>query len=182
MTTLGRRSVTVGLGAFAFSGIFGGGRIAEAALPSHHDLKLVNLHTGERTAVTYRVGGHLVPGALREVNHILRDHYTDEVLAIDTKLLDLLHVLRQRLGIAQPFGVISGYRSPRTNAKLVGRSAGVAKRSLHMQGRAIDIRLSGVDPRQVYKAALALGVGGVGLYSASDFVHVDTGRFRHWGS
>ena len=180
MTRFGRRSVALGLGALALTGTFGTAGAAAARIAGH-DLRLVNLHTGEKTAITYRIGERLVPDALREINHILRDHRTDEVTKIDPGLLDLLHVLGRRLETRQPFGIISGYRSPRTNAMLVGRGGGVAKRSLHMQGRAIDIRLAGIDPRQIYRAGRALGLGGVGLYTSSGFVHLDTGRVRYWG-
>lgn len=139
-----------------------------------------NLHTGETTKLVYWEKGRYIKGALREINHILRDHRTDEVARIDTKLLDLLFVLHRKLGSRSAFQVISGYRSPRSNAMLHERSGGVAKKSMHMEGKAIDIRLQDARLLNVRNAALAMSSGGVGYYPESQFVHVDTGRVRHW--
>jgi uncharacterized protein YcbK (DUF882 family) len=111
---------------------------------------------------------------------VLRDHRTDEVAEMDPRLLDLLFNLQGKLGASTPFHVISGYRSPRSNAMLVAKGGGVAKKSLHMQGKAIDIRLPGRELADLRKAALGLKAGGVGYYPKSDFVHVDVGRVRHW--
>jgi len=110
----------------------------------------------------------------------LRDFRTDEVLPIDPQLLDLLHNLRSTLGTNQPFQIISGYRSPTTNANLAANSGGVAKRSLHMQGKAIDIRIEGTPLKHLREAAVALQGGGVGYYPGSNFVHMDVGRIRTW--
>ena len=118
--------------------------------------------------------------ALGQVNSFLRDFRTREVHDIDPKLLDLLHRLAGELDAAEPYHVISGYRSPRTNSALRSKSGGVAKYSLHMDGKAIDIRLPGVPLARVREAALDLKLGGVGYYPGSDFVHVDTGRVRAW--
>lgn len=145
-------------------------------------LSFVHLHTNERLTATYWADGHYVPGALDDINHVLRDWRTGEVGAIDPGLFDLLHDLRRRLGTDQPFNVICGYRCPKTNAMLAATSDGVARRSLHMDGKAIDIAVPGRRLTQVREAALALGRGGVGIYSRSGFVHVDTGRVRQWGS
>jgi uncharacterized protein YcbK (DUF882 family) len=151
------------------------------ALPDARSLAFSHTHTGERISLVYAVGDHYVPEALTVLNHFLRDHYSGEVGAIDPQLLDLLHRLQQELGCNDPFHVISGYRCPTTNQHLKAtRGGGVAKRSLHMDGKAIDIRLPGVALGDVRDAALGLKLGGVGFYSRDQFVHVDTGRVRHW--
>jgi uncharacterized protein YcbK (DUF882 family) len=137
-------------------------------------------HTGEKLSVEYARGDRYLPDALATVNHFLRDFRTGDVHPIDQGLLDLLHGLTQLTETRRPFHVISGYRSPRTNAMLRKRSEGVAGRSLHMQGQAIDIRLADVPLAKLRNAALAARRGGVGYYPASDFVHVDTGRVRRW--
>ncbi len=141
-----------------------------------------NLHTGESLKTTFYFNGQFLPDSLREVNHLLRDHRTDEVCDISIELLTLLSDLKDRLAIAKPFHIISGYRSPATNKMLSQHSDGVAKKSLHMQGKAIDIRVPGIDTKHLHRVAQALKGGGVGLYSNSDFVHLDVGRVRYWGS
>ena len=143
-------------------------------------LSLRNLHTGETLKTTFWADGHYLQDELKAINTVLRDHRSGEVSRMDPHLMDVLYLLQQSVGIAGPFHIISGYRSPATNEKLRNNSNGVAKRSLHMQGQALDIRLSGVDSAKVRDAALALRAGGVGYYRKSDFVHVDTGRVRHW--
>jgi uncharacterized protein YcbK (DUF882 family) len=151
---------------------------ARAAAP--RELRFAHLHTGERLAVECCGPGRYPADALAAVNHLLRDFRTGEVGAIDTALLDLLQELNAVTGSARPFEVISGYRSAATNDALRARSNGVASRSLHLQGRAIDIRLADVPLSGLRDAALALRRGGVGYYAASRFVHVDTGRVRAW--
>jgi len=145
-------------------------------------MSFYHLHTGESLETSTYANGDFSIQSLREVNHLLRDHRTDEVIDIDTQLLSLLGDLQQLLGTSKPFHIISGYRSPKTNNMLSQNSTGVAKKSLHMQGKAIDIRIPGVDIKHLHKGALALKSGGVGLYSRSDFVHLDVGRVRYWGS
>lgn len=156
---------------------------AHAALgPSgRRKLSLHNLHTGERLTRTYWAEGEYLDGPLSDIDHLLRDHRTDDVHPIDPQLLDVLHRLQARIGSRKPFEIISGYRSPKTNAMLRGNSKGVAKKSLHMQGRAIDVRLPGHQLSKLRQAALSLQAGGVGYYPKSNFLHVDTGRVRHWG-
>ena len=139
-----------------------------------------NLHTGETLRSTYWAQGAYLKDELKGVNQVLRDHRSGEVYPMDPKLLDLLYVLQQTTGISGAFHIISGYRSPQTNRKLRTKSGGVAKRSLHMQGKAIDIRLPGCELKQLRDAALSLKAGGVGYYAKSDFIHVDTGRVRRW--
>jgi uncharacterized protein YcbK (DUF882 family) len=147
---------------------------------SERRLSLHNLHTGEQIDQPYWVQGSYLPESLSEINTVLRDHRSGEVYPIDPGLLDLLSALQDRAGSRQGFHVISGYRSPASNAKLQAASSGVAKRSLHMQGKAIDIRLPGTQLAQLHKAAREMKSGGVGLYTRSDFIHVDTGRVRYW--
>jgi uncharacterized protein YcbK (DUF882 family) len=144
-------------------------------------LSFHNLHTGENLDLPYWVQGDYVPESLAEINHVLRDYRTDQVAAIDVRLLDLLDRVKAKLGTSQPFQVISGYRSPATNHMLSERSSGVAKHSLHMQAKAIDIRIPGVHLADLRRTGLALQGGGVGYYPASNFVHLDVGRVRHWG-
>ena len=139
-----------------------------------------NLHTGEKLKVDYWAEGEYIPGALSEIDRVLRDFRTGEVHQIEPKLLDLLALLRARLETIEPLPVISGYRSPKTNAALHEASSGVASNSLHMQGMAIDIRVPGRALAAVRTAALDMRVGGVGYYPKSNFVHVDVGRVRRW--
>ncbi|MEI9963637.1 MAG: DUF882 domain-containing protein [Caulobacteraceae bacterium] len=148
------------------------------ALPSTAPRQLTfdNLHTGEKLQAVYFDRGAYVPDALQAVNHVLRDFRTGDVHEIHPQLLDLLHVLQGKVGTSQAFEVISGYRSPKTNAMLHEASSGVATHSLHMDGMAIDIRLGDVDLAHLHDAALAMQAGGVGYYPASNFVHVGRGR------
>jgi uncharacterized protein YcbK (DUF882 family) len=143
-------------------------------------LSFYNTHTGERLAVDYYVGGDYVPDALREVNWFLRDFRTGGVHDIDRGVLDILTKVHDLTGSSRPFDVISGYRSPETNAMLRRRSREVASGSLHQVGKAIDVRLPGVALTKVRDAGLSLGLGGVGYYRRSNFVHLDTGRVRRW--
>lgn len=143
-------------------------------------LAFYHTHTDETLAITYFERGAYVETALAEINHLLRDFRTGDVAPIDPALLDILYRAASACG-AQRFEVISGYRSPATNASLADKSAGVSRRSLHVEGRAIDVRLTGYDTAKLRRACIALGLGGVGYYPQSDFVHLDTGRVRSWG-
>jgi uncharacterized protein YcbK (DUF882 family) len=150
-------------------------------LRNARSLAFRHTHTGERIALVYAVDDRYVPDALTSLNRFLRDHYSGQIGSIDPQLFDLLHRLQLTLGCDEPFHVISGYRCPETNQTLKAtRGGGVAKRSLHMDGKAIDIRLPGVPLADVRDAALELKLGGVGYYQRDQFVHVDTGRVRHW--
>jgi uncharacterized protein YcbK (DUF882 family) len=153
---------------------------AKPNAPLERSLGFYNTHTDETLRTVYWAEGHYQPDGLREINRILRDHRTGDIHAMDERLLDLLYVLQTRTGSRDKFHVISGYRSPVTNAKLNARSSGVARHSYHMQGMAIDIRLPGYDLKQLHQAALALKAGGVGCYPASNFIHVDVGPVRRW--
>jgi len=183
------RSARMGISRRTF--LKGGLAAAAAALPAislaavpkparERRLCFYHTHTGEHLAACYFREGSYRPQALSKINHLLRDHRSGEMISIDTKLLDLLHRLSNNLGIDEPFHVISGYRSPQTNAHLRRKSRGVAGRSLHMFGKAIDIRVPGLRTSVLRKAALKLKAGGVGYYPQSNFVHVDTGRVRFW--
>jgi len=143
-------------------------------------LSFHNTHTGENTSAVYWAEGSYLSAGKQEIDEILRDHRTDEIYPIDTGLLDLLYLLKTEVQGKQPFEIISGYRSPATNAALRKNSNGVAKRSYHMQGKAIDIRLPGCDLKYLHKAALAMRAGGVGYYPDPDFIHVDVGPCRSW--
>jgi uncharacterized protein YcbK (DUF882 family) len=150
------------------------------ATPAPRRLAFYGLHTGESLQATYWTPDGYEPDVLARIDHILRDHRTGEVLAIDTRLLDLLSRLRASLVSTQPLHVISGYRSPATNAGLRQTGEGVAKHSLHVQGKAIDIRVPGVSLRRLHRTAVSLAGGGVGYYERSQFVHIDVGRVRYW--
>lgn len=143
-------------------------------------LSFVHTHTGEALSCVYYQEGGYDPAILARVNHFLRDFRTEEVHSIDPGVLDILFAVRARAGRDDPFHVISGYRSPATNAFLRSHSSGVARHSLHMVGRAIDIRLPGFPTRKLRDIGRGLQRGGVGYYPASDFVHLDTGRVRFW--
>ncbi|MEZ5962116.1 MAG: DUF882 domain-containing protein [Hyphomonadaceae bacterium] len=143
-------------------------------------LAFVNTHTGDTFADVYWENGNYVPDAMAAINNVMRDHRSGDVHAIDPRLLDQLHTLGGLVEASSPFQIISGYRSPATNAALHARSDGVATRSLHMDGRAIDIRVRGVDLTRLRDAAIGMNAGGVGYYEGSDFIHVDTGRVRRW--
>lgn len=141
-------------------------------------------HTRERIDLAYAVNDQYVPDALRTLNRFLRDHYSGTVGEMDPQLFDLLHQVRHVLGgkSLPAFEVISGYRCPETNNHLRNsRGGGVAKRSLHMEGKAIDVRLPGVPLAELRDAAISLDAGGVGYYPSEQFVHIDTGKVRRWG-
>jgi len=140
---------------------------------------LSNLHTGEQLGVEYFRGAYL-PESLAAIQVLLRDFRNDEQHAIDPRLMDYLYDVARHAGVDPVFSVISGYRSPQTNERLRERSSGVARHSLHLEGRAIDVRLAGVHCADLAGRALDLYRGGVGYYARSDFVHLDTGAFRTW--
>jgi uncharacterized protein YcbK (DUF882 family) len=153
------------------------GRLRAATRP--RALAFSNLHTGESLEVVYREGGAYVPEALAGLDHLLRDHRTGEVHPIDPALFDLLFDLRRATG-GGVFEVISGFRSRVTNQMLRAQGGGIVEKSLHLVGKAIDVRLRGVATARLRRAALGLRRGGVGFYPGPDFVHLDTGRVRFW--
>jgi uncharacterized protein YcbK (DUF882 family) len=184
------RRAFLGVGAAAAAAAFVPSRLEAAPAPAiaiakapERVLSFFNTHTGERLKTAYCCGGAYQPAALQQVNHILRDFRANETKPIDPKLLDLLYELSGTLETDQPFHIISGYRSPNTNALLRergGAATGVATHSLHMVGQAIDIRVPGVQLETLRGAARALKIGGVGFYPDLNFVHVDVGRVRYW--
>lgn len=174
-----RRQVLFGAGIAILAGV------ASPAIASIHrinvrKLSFDNLHTGERLKADYWVDGEYVPGALQDINRLLRDFRTGEVHPIEPKLLDVLSMLRGMMETEADFQVISGFRSSKTNAALREHSSGVAATSLHMRGMAIDVRVAGRPLTGLRDAALRIAAGGVGYYPKSNFVHVDVGRVRRW--
>jgi uncharacterized protein YcbK (DUF882 family) len=153
---------------------------AKPALALGRELSLKNLHTREQLTVEYARGTRYSQTAMRQISHLLRDHRCGEARAIDPALLEQLYGLQKRLRTKTPFHVISGYRSPQTNALMHEISSGVAQNSFHVQGRAIDIRVPGVRLKQLQKTAMSMKSGGVGYYPSDDFLHVDTGPIRTW--
>lgn len=148
---------------------------------AERSLSFHNLHTGEHLKnAVYWAEGRYNPTVLREIEHILRDFRRDEIGSIDTRLLDQLFAVRTAVDSASPFHIISGYRSPETNKMLRQQSSGVAQRSYHTIGQAVDVRLPGCALKSLRQAARNLQEGGVGYYPKSDFVHLDTGPVRYW--
>jgi uncharacterized protein YcbK (DUF882 family) len=157
------------------------GAVRQASAGEERNLAFRSLHTGESLRAVYRIDGALEPRETAQIDRLLRDHRTGEVHRIEPRLLDLLWALGQAVEIGEPYLVISGYRSPRTNATLAtAPRSGVAEGSLHLQGAAIDVRLEGVPLEHLHRAAVAQRGGGVGLYRRSNFVHIDVGRVRYW--
>jgi uncharacterized protein YcbK (DUF882 family) len=148
--------------------------------PPERSLSLYHTHTGERLSVVYFKAGSYIRDAREELNFFLRDFRNGKVVAIDVRVLDQLSELSQSLKAGGVFEIISGYRSPETNAMLRKNNEGVAGQSLHMQGKAVDVRLAGVPLSCLKSAALTLACGGVGYYPKSGFIHLDTGRVRNW--
>jgi uncharacterized protein YcbK (DUF882 family) len=143
-------------------------------------LSIYNLHTDEKLSVVYWEKGSYLPDALAQIDYIMRDYRANEIKPIKRGLLDLLVRINSAIDTRAPFNLISGYRTPQTNAMLQARSDGVARHSLHIDAMAADIAVPGRDLPTLHRAAVALGGGGVGYYPRSDFVHVDVGRIRYW--
>lgn len=154
--------------------------LAKTNAPEEKTLSFLNLHTNETLKCCYWKNNQLDLEALAKINHILRDHRTQEVAQIDHQIIDMLHTLHTLTESSAAFEIISGYRSPKTNESLRKSTSGVAKRSLHMQGKAIDVRLPDVELKEFRDVAISLQAGGVGYYSQSGFLHLDTGTPRNW--
>jgi uncharacterized protein YcbK (DUF882 family) len=178
-TIVARRSLLLGAGAAAAT-IAAPAVLKAQALPGVKRAMLHNLHTGDSFNEVYWANGQYVPGALAEAMRVMRDWRDGREHPMDPRLFDALHAINTRLETSQPFQLISGYRSPHTNAMLHARSSGVAEKSQHTLGKASDVRVQGVDLRHLRKAALDVGAGGVGYYPVSNFVHVDVARVRQW--
>lgn len=176
---IGRRSV-LGFGLAGLAGLAATPALAAIQNIGERKLALHNLHTGETIRTAFWADGAFQVEALRDIDFVLRDFRTGEVAEIDPQLLLMLHRVTQATGSDEPFAVISGYRSPATNAALASSGNGVARRSLHMQGMAIDVRLAGVRLRDLRDAAKSLQAGGVGYYPKSNFIHIDSGKVRYW--
>jgi uncharacterized protein YcbK (DUF882 family) len=176
-----RRSfLAFGLGAAAAMTVGAGPLEAAVRAMPERRISLYNTHTGETLRTVYWAQGRYLAGSLAEIDHLLRDHRSGTRHRMDPRLLDLMVAVQARFGARGPLHIISGYRSPESNAWLAAQSDGVAHHSLHMEGRAVDIRLPGQSVTAVGRVARSYRVGGVGLYPGSNFVHIDTGRVRSW--
>ncbi len=143
-------------------------------------VSLHHSHTGESFSGVYRVGDKYLPDVFKRLNYVLRDFRTREVFPMDPHVIDLISIIQSKTGTRRPLEILSGYRSPKTNAMLRNASTGVARNSLHMYGQAIDIRETDRSCERIRKVAASLRAGGVGYYPRSGFVHVDTGSVRSW--
>jgi len=182
-TTLTRRHL---LGAFAATAVTAAPIYANAAgfLRGGGDVRRIAMYsgrTGESINMIYWIEGKYIKSALKEVNHFMRDWRVDQSIKIDTRTIDIMAAAHGLMDAREPYIMLSGYRSPKTNAMLRSRSRGVAKNSLHMKGQAADLRLKSRSVGQIFKAAVACNGGGVGKYSGSNFVHMDCGVVRSWG-
>lgn len=174
------------LGAFAASAVAAAPTYSNAAgfLRGGGDIRRIRMYsgrTGERIDMIYWIEGKYIKDAVKEVNYFMRDWRTDGIKTIDLRTVDIMAASHNLMDVHEPYMLLSGYRSPKTNAMLRSRSRGVAKNSLHMQGQAADLRLSSRSVNQMAKAAMACHGGGVGRYSGSNFVHMDCGVVRSWG-
>lgn len=145
-------------------------------------IRMFSERTGERMDTIYWIDGEYIGEAVREVSLFMRDWRNGQAVQIDTRAIDIMAATHNLLEVEEPYMLLSGYRSPQTNAMLASRSSGVARNSLHMRGQAADLRLDGRSVNQVARAAMACQAGGVGRYSGSGFVHMDCGDVRTWGS
>ena len=182
-TGLTRRAV---LGAFAATAVAAAPTYSKAAgfLRGGGDIRRIKMYsgrTGERIDMIYWIEGQYIRDAVKEVNYFMRDWRTNDVKNMDLRAIDVFAATHNLLDVNEPYMLLSGYRSPKTNAMLRARSSGVAKKSLHMKGQAADLRLSSRSVRQIARAAQACHGGGVGSYSRSNFVHMDCGIVRSWG-
>ena len=178
-----RRSV---LGAFAATAVAAAPTFANAAgfLRGAGDIRSIKMYsgrTGERIDMIYWIEGNYIKDAVSELNYFMRDWRTDGVKSMDLRTVDIMAASHNLLDVSEPYMLLSGYRSPQTNAMLRSRSRGVAKNSLHMRGQAADLRLASRSVNQMARAAIACNGGGVGRYSGSNFVHMDCGQVRNWG-
>ena len=174
------------LGAFAATTLSAAPTFSNAAgfLRGAGDIRRIRMYsgrTGERIDMIYWIEGNYIKDAVKEINYFMRDWRTDGVMSMDLRTVDIMAAAHNLLDVSEPYMLLSGYRSPQTNAMLRRRSGGVAKNSLHMKGQAADLRLASRSVNQMAKAASACKGGGVGRYSGSNFVHMDCGAVRSWG-
>jgi uncharacterized protein YcbK (DUF882 family) len=144
-------------------------------------IKMYSGRTGESIDTIYWIEGEYIPQVLKEINYFMRDWRTDDTTKMDARTVDIMAAAHRLMDVSEPYMLLSGYRSPKTNAMLRGRSSGVARNSLHIKGQAADLRLKSRSVSQMARAAEACASGGVGRYSRSNFVHMDCGPVRHWG-
>lgn len=175
------------MGAFAATAITAAPTLSKAAgfLRGAGDVRRISMYsgrTGERMDTIYWIDGEYIGEAVREVSLFMRDWRNGQAVAIDTRTIDIMAAAHNLLEVGEPYMLLSGYRSPQTNAMLRSQSSGVARNSLHMNGQAADLRLDNRSVNQIARAALACHAGGVGRYSGSGFVHMDCGDVRSWGS
>ncbi|MEN8685600.1 DUF882 domain-containing protein [Marivita sp.] len=174
------------LAAFAATTITAAPTFANAAgfLRGGGDIRRIKMYsgrTGERIDMIYWIEGEYIGDAVKEVHHFMRDWRTNDVKSIDLRTIDIMAAAHNMMDVSEPYMLLSGYRSPKTNAMLRSRSSGVAKNSLHLKGQAADLRLNSRSVGQMARAASACRAGGVGRYSGSNFVHMDCGPVRTWG-
>ncbi len=174
------------LGAFAATAVAAAPTYSNAAgfLRGGGDIRRIKMYsgrTGERIDMIYWIEGQYIKDAVKEVNYFMRDWRTDGVKSMDLRTVDIMAAAHNLLDVNEPYMLLSGYRSPQTNAMLRSKSRGVAKNSLHMSGQAADLRLASRSVGQMARAAIACQGGGVGRYSGSNFVHMDCGVVRSWG-
>ncbi|MGH1413378.1 MAG: YcbK family protein [Pelagimonas sp.] len=174
------------LGAFAATTVAAAPTYTNAAgfLRGGGDIRRVRMYsgrTGERIDMIYWIEGKYLADAVKEINYFMRDWRTNDVKKIDLRTVDIMAAAHNLMDVSEPYMLISGYRSPKTNAMLRSRSSGVAKNSRHLRGQAADLRLASRSVNQIYQAAKSCGGGGVGRYSKSNFVHMDCGPVRSWG-
>lgn len=174
------------LGAFAATTVAAAPTLSNAAgfLRGAGDIRRIRMYsgrTGERLDMIYWIEGDYIGDAVNEINQFMRDWRTDDVVRMDLRTVDIMAAAHNLMDVNEPYMLLSGYRSPKTNAMLRSRSGGVAKNSLHMKGQAADLRLSSRSVNQIAQAASACHGGGVGRYSGSNFVHMDCGAVRNWG-
>ena len=160
----------------SMASMYNSGKVKDGA----RSISFRNLHTGESFSGVYRVGNKYLPDAFEKINYVLRDFRTDDVFPIDPRLIDVMYTVHDLSGSRNGFEIISGYRSPKTNTMLRKSSGGVAKKSYHMSGQAIDLRIPDFNSQRVRELAKSLNAGGVGYYRSSNFVHLDTGAVRSW--
>ncbi len=174
------------LGAFAATALVAAPTYSNAfgLLKGAGDIRRVRMYsgrTGESLDTIYWIEGKYIKEALTEINHFMRDWRSGEKISVDPRTVDIMAASHRLMDVSEPYMLLSGYRSPGTNAMLRSKSRGVAKNSLHMVGQAADLRLKSRSVGQMAKAAEACAAGGVGRYSGSNFVHMDCGPVRHWG-
>ena len=188
MTNIGSNGISRRglLGIFAATAVVAAPTYTKAfgLLKGAGDIRRIRMYsgrTGESMDTIYWIEGEYIPEVLKEVNHFMRDWRTDDAVKMDARNLDIMAAAHRLMDVNEPYMLLSGYRSPKTNAMLRSKSRGVAKNSLHMVGQAADLRLKSRSVGQMAKAASACAAGGVGRYSRSDFVHMDCGPVRSWG-